>query len=91
MESPSTQLPEGTGCIPLRPHQRGTAVADSSLAPHSSCAQCSAPRALPLVRLTPFQVCVWAALPSGRQELCKTEHEHIHGYLWGSADVDEVN
>lgn len=91
MESPSTQFPEGTSRIPLHPSQREVAAADSSLAPHCSCAWCSAPRTPRLVRLTPFQICVWAALPSGRQELCRTEQEQIHRYLWGSADVDEVN
>lgn len=53
MESPTTQLPEGTSRILLHPGQRGAASADSGLAHHCSCAQCSAPRTSSLVRLTP--------------------------------------
>lgn len=92
MESLFTQLPEGTGHIPLHCSQKGVAVADSSLAAHCSCTPCSAPTILPsLARLVPLQICVWGALSSGRQELCETKQERIDGYLWGSADADDVN
>lgn len=46
MESPATQLPEGTSHIPSHRSQRGVAAADSSLAAHCSCTPCSAPRTL---------------------------------------------